>query len=96
MLTETTCTDIRMRMSKCMQMRMQTASREDRSLCKGMRGCAAGMGYVFTSSGHKFKILSIVLGYHLPVVCICYGDKMRMNGIFWSEFKPTCNGEKTA
>ena len=31
----------------------------------------------FTSSGiyqgHKFKILSIVLGYHLPVVCICYG-----------------------
>ena len=57
------------------------------SLYKGIRGCAAGMGYVFTSSGiyygHKFKILSIVLGYHLPVVCICYRHKMRMNGIFW-------------
>ena len=43
-----------------------------RSLHKGIRGYAAGMGYVFTSSGiyygHKFKILSLVLGYHLPVV----------------------------
>ena len=44
------------------------------------------MGYVFTSSGiyegHKFKILVIVLGCHLPVVSICYNHRMRMNGIF--------------
>ena len=32
-------------------------------------------------SGHTFKILSILGGYHLPVVCICYGHKMRINGI---------------
>ena len=60
------------------------------SLCKGIRGCAAGLSYVFASSGiyygHKFKILSIAFGYHLPVVCICYGHKMRTNGMFWSEF----------
>ena len=34
------------------------------------------------------EILSIVLAYHLPGVCICYGHKMRMNGIFGAEFKP--------
>ena len=39
-----------------------------------------------------FKILSIVLGYHLPVVSICYGHKMRMNSIFGSAFKPAHNG----
>ena len=45
------------------------------SLYKGIRGCAAGMGYVFTSSGiyygHQFKILS-----NLLVVCICYGHNI--------------------
>ena len=65
------------------------------SLNKGIRGYTYRYGYVFTSSGsyygHKFKILRIVLGYHLPVVCICYGYKMKMNGILGSEFKPACN-----
>ena len=28
------------------------------------------------------RFLAIILGYHLPVVCICYGHGMRMNGIF--------------
>ena len=63
----------------------------DHSLYKGIRGYAAGMGnrYVFTSSGiyygHKFKTVSIVLGYRLPVVCICYGHKMRMNGNWFGQ-----------
>ena len=42
------------------------------------------------------RVPSIVLGYHLPVVCICYGNKMRMNGIFGSEFKPAYNGVNAA
>ena len=48
------------------------------SWSRGGGGGGGVMGYVLTSSGiyyegHKFfKILSFVLGYHLPVACICY------------------------